>query len=147
MDIDFLDDSLASDQRAQAADALERVRGELVAWAAAALVMRRPAAVWHGRKGEALCRQDLDFHARHLHAALAHGSAADLADYARRTRALLAARGLQPDDIATGVAVLVEALARFVPEPAGTLCAEALRDAFEAHAEANSQLVDGGKVG
>lgn len=114
---------------------LESVRGELAAWAAAALLNRRPQArVYRGNKGQALCRQDMDFHLRHLHGALARGAEV-LIDYQTWVTAMFAQRGVDPSEISKGVAVLAEGLHRYLAEPAATEAARLLLAAFEQGAQ------------
>jgi len=132
-DLDFLGQSndIASEMAAQ----LENVRGELASWAAAALLNRRPQArVYRGNKGQALCRQDMDFHLRHLHSALARGAEV-LIDYQTWVTAMFAQRGVDPGEICKGVAVLAEGLHRYLPEPAASEAARLLLGAFEQGAQ------------
>lgn len=119
-DLDFLADAgtpapNGALARIRVAESLEAVRGDLLDWAAGALHNRRGhTAAYRGKKGLAQCRQDLDFHLRHLHAELAAGGG-DLATYARWVLPMFAVRGQAPGDVRAGVQVLVEALLRFLP--------------------------------
>lgn len=135
---DFLSDG-ADDPGQCAAVALVAVRSELVEWAASALLNRHPEArAWRGRKGLMLCRQDLDFHVRHLHAALAGGAqfgpeehaSAELAAYAGWWPRVLSQRGSHPGDAAIGADILTESLVRFLTPPHGALAARVWADAF-----------------
>lgn len=128
-DLDFFGQS--HDVAAEISAQLEDVRAELAVWAAAALLNRRPQArVYRGSKGEALCRQDMDFHLRHLHSALARGAEV-LVDYQGWVTAMFAQRGVDPSEISRGVAVLAEGLHRYLPEPAARAAAQLLLAAFE----------------
>lgn len=123
-DLDFLlDDSDAGPQGlapgnwgAAAAGALETVRGPLLDWAALALARRFPQVVrFRGPKGVLACRQDLDIHLKHLHAALRGLGLADLRAYEAARPALWKERGADPAVLPLGLAVLTEALWRFLP--------------------------------
>lgn len=136
-DLDFLSDDDAV-QRQQAVDALACVRADLAEWAAAALLQRHPEArAWRGRKGLMLCRQDMDFHVKHLHSSLESGSTADLHAYAAWWPQVLATRGSHPGDVAIGAGVLHEALLRFLPPAAASLACQAWGDAFPQRAVAS----------
>lgn len=136
--LDFLSDG-ADDPGQRAAVALAAVRSELVEWAAGALLNRHPQArAWRGRKGLMLCRQDLDFHVRHLHAALAAGvpisadgqADTELAAYAGWWPRVLAKRGSHPCDAAIGIDILIESLIRFLAPPHGAYASRVWADAF-----------------
>lgn len=123
-DLDFLlDDAASAGGEAPiaawgppAALALEACRGPLLDWAAAALARRHPEVVrFRGPKGVQACRQDLDIHLKHLHGALRGLGSADLAAYAELRPALWRERGADPAVVPTGLAVLCEALWRFLP--------------------------------
>jgi hypothetical protein len=136
-ELDFLtdDDAVA---RQEAADALAAVRADLAQWAADALLQRHPdARAWRGRKGLLLCRQDMDFHVKHIHTALESGSAQELRAYAAWWPQVLATRGSHPGDVAIGAGVLHEALLRFLPSAAAKLACQAWGDAFPQRAVAS----------
>jgi hypothetical protein len=110
---------------------LERHRSELTRWGAGALLSRHPeVAPYKHVKGLLTCEGDLDFHVRHLHAALEHH--ADLGSYAPWVTEVLAQRQMSADQVRLGVAVLVEALYRFLPHPHGEAAAAPLIAAFGA---------------
>lgn len=127
------DDFLAGPDRARAAAAaaLEAERAAAGTWAAGAVRNRHPGfAAWRGPKGLAACRQDMDFHLRHLHGALTAADAGSLDGYARWVMPVLAGRGVDVDAVAAGVTVLAEALHRFLPPASATLAARELLHAF-----------------
>ena len=142
-EFDFLDQPGAlpvpaadSATRTAAAVALEGVRGDLLDWAAAATCARTDHPTRRGRRGELQARQDLDFCVRHVHAALAHGSDGACLDALQQAAALLATRGVDAGQWRADVAVLIEAVRRFVPPPAGVFVARELRTALDREAVA-----------
>ncbi|MSP93199.1 MAG: hypothetical protein EXR79_15595 [Myxococcales bacterium] len=135
-EFDFLDDpdvhvaaGAAGSTRAEAATALEAVRGDLLDWAAVAVCVRSNHVARRGRRGELQARQDLDFCVRHVHAALAHGNEGDAGTALRQVAALLATRGVDAAQWRADVAVLIEAVRRFMPLPAGRSLADDLESA------------------
>jgi hypothetical protein len=126
--MDWEDDFLSGgglDTAAVWRDAVEPVRGELLDWAAAALRARTPsAAAYRGPKGTLQCRQDLDRHLKHV---LAEPSG-DLAAYRQWViETVYRPRHQGEADWAAGVAVLAEAVLRFVPHPVAAAMAGHLR--------------------
>lgn len=110
---------------AAAAAALEAVRGPMLDWAALALARRYPQVVrFRGPKGVLACRQDLDIHLKHLHAALRGLGRADLLAYEAARPALWRERGADPAVLPLGLAVLTEALWRFLPAAHATAVVE-----------------------
>jgi hypothetical protein len=110
-----LDDSdfLGSDQSpgVRAVLAIDGVREALVLWAAGALLARHPQArLARGAKGMAAARRDLDFHLRHLHGALAAGTAPGWQAHAEWFGRVRSAGDLDAER-----SVLTEALQRFLP--------------------------------
>ncbi len=129
-DLDFLNDEDAAPRHA-AAEALAAVRSELAEWAAGALLNRHPEArAWRGRKGHLLCRQDMEFHVKHVHNALETGSPDELRAYAAWWPQVLAQRGSHPGDVAIGASVLHEALLRFLAPEHALVAAQAWCEAF-----------------
>jgi hypothetical protein len=106
-DLDFLTDDAGTPA---AAEALESVRSELLDWAAAALAARHPhLRATRGTQHVAHARRDLDAHTRHLHNALVRGDPAELTTYLR-----WAAQQTAHAQVTDDVAILLEAIARFV---------------------------------
>ena len=128
VDDDFLSPSAAIGG-AMTAALLEEQRAALTKWGAGALLARHPeVAPYKHVKGLLTCEGDLDFHVRHLHAALEHH--ADLRSYAPWVTNVLAQRQMTAEQVRLGVAVLVEALYRFLPHPHGEAAAAPLIAAF-----------------
>ncbi len=118
-DLDFLGEDTAE---TAAAVALEAVRSELLDWAAGALAARHPhLRAQRGTQHLAHARRDLDAHTRHLHNALVRGDAGELETYLR-----WAARQPLHAHLADDVAILLEAMQRFVPPPHAAQCCELL---------------------
>lgn len=112
-DFDIDDSDFLLDDRSpavRAAEALDVVREALVVWAAGALLARHPQArLARGAKGMAAARRDLDFHLRHLHSALAAGTAPGWQAHAEWFGRVRSAGDLDAERL-----VLTEALQRFL---------------------------------
>lgn len=133
-DLDFLMDDAG---QTTAAAALEAVRSELLDWAAGALAARHPQLrTLRGTQHVAHARRDLDAHTRHLHNALVRNDAVELETYLRWA-------GHQPlhAHLADDVAILLEALQRFVPPPHAAPCRDLLAGA---HARAVASAASSG---
>lgn len=123
-DLDFLTDDAG---QPAAATALEVVRSEMLDWAAGALTARHPhLRAARGTQHLAHARRDLDAHTRHLHNALVRGDGGELELYLR-----WAAHQPLHAQLADDVAVLMEAVARFVPPPHTEHCCELLGFAYQ----------------
>ena len=119
-DLDFLSDPGAPAIAQGAAALLEATRSDLLDWAAAALVSRHPELTpYRGKRGLRAARLDLDLQLKHVHAALSGGSSSDAQGFARWLETSLAQRGLDAPAIDASVAVLAEALWRYLPADAG----------------------------
>ncbi len=114
-DLDFLTEDAG---QPAAATALEAVRSELLDWAAAALAARHVhLRATRGTQHVAHARRDLDAHTRHLHNALVRSDPAELATYLR-----WAAQQPLHAHLADDLAILLEAIQRFVPPPHAAAC-------------------------
>ena len=118
-DLDFLTEDAG---QPAAAVALEAVRSELLDWAAGALTARHPhLRAQRGTQHLAHARRDLDAHTRHLHNALVQNDAGELETYLR-----WASRQPLHAHLIDDVAILLEAVRRFVPPPDTQACAASL---------------------
>jgi len=131
-DLDFLSDA-GQGAHPSAATLLEQARTEMLDWASAALINRRPdLKIYRGKKGLRTARQDLDLHIKHLHASFLGGASQDAASYRRWFLASAAGRGLDAVAIDAGVSILAEALWRWLPPHAGQDATTRLAASFPA---------------
>lgn len=118
-DLDFLTED---DGWLDAATAVEGVRAELLDWAAGALAARVPELrALRGTQHVAHARRDLDAHIRHVHNALVRHDAGELETYLR-----WAAQQPLHTHLAADVAILAEALQRFLPATHANVCTDLL---------------------